>query len=61
MGLLCFQLGATKPEQIKENVGALKVYPKLTPDVMEKIEKILDNKPGLPPSYMRLSATGELV
>ncbi len=42
-----FQLGATKPEQIKENVKAIDVLPKLTHEVMEKIEGILDNKPTI--------------
>nr|ODN99943.1 voltage-gated potassium channel beta-2 subunit [Cryptococcus depauperatus CBS 7855] len=43
-------LGATKPEQIKENVKALDIYPKLTSEVMEEIEEILDNKPAPPVS-----------
>jgi voltage-dependent potassium channel beta subunit len=38
-------LGATKPEQIEDNCGALKLLPKLTPEIMEEIEKILGNKP----------------
>jgi len=38
-------LGATKPEQIVDNCGAMKLLPKLTEDVMAKIEKILGNKP----------------
>lgn len=38
-------LGATKPEQLIENLGAIDVLPKLTVEVMEKIEKVLDNKP----------------
>ncbi|KNG51210.1 voltage-gated potassium channel subunit beta-1 channel subunit beta-1 [Stemphylium lycopersici] len=38
-------LGATKPEQVRDNCGALKLLEKLTPEVMEEIEKILDNKP----------------
>lgn len=40
-------LGATKKEQLHENLKALEVANKLTPDVMEKIEKILQNKPTL--------------
>lgn len=47
-------LGATKKEQVQENVKALDVMDKLTPEVMDKIEKILDNKPQPPPSYGRL-------
>ena len=38
-------LGATKPEQLIENLGAINVLPKLTPEIMEKIEEVLDNKP----------------
>ena len=40
-------LGATKKEQLTENLKALEVASLLTPDVMEKIEKILGNKPYL--------------
>jgi aryl-alcohol dehydrogenase-like predicted oxidoreductase len=38
-------LGASKPEQIIENLKAIEVIPKLTSEVMQKIEKILGNKP----------------
>ena len=38
-------LGASKPEQITENLKAIEVIPKLTPEVLHKIEKILDNEP----------------
>ena len=41
-------LGATKKEQLLENFKALEVYPKLTPEVMQRIEKILETKPVLP-------------
>jgi voltage-dependent potassium channel beta subunit len=37
--------GASRPEQVRENFKALEVIPKLTPEVMEEIEKILQNKP----------------
>lgn len=40
-------LGATKKEQLYDNLKALEVMNKLTPEVMEKIEKILQNKPQL--------------
>ncbi|MDB6092939.1 MAG: aldo/keto reductase [Verrucomicrobia bacterium] len=33
-------LGASKPEQLKENFGALEVVDQLTPDVMKRIEAI---------------------
>ena len=39
-------LGASKPEQVIENLGAIDVLPKLTPEILEKIEKVLDNKPS---------------
>jgi voltage-dependent potassium channel beta subunit len=40
-------LGATKKEQLEDNLTALEVVTKLTPDVMEKIDKILQNKPTM--------------
>lgn len=46
-------LGATKVEQIEDNLGALKLIEKLTPDVMEEIEGILDNKPKKPADFGR--------
>ncbi|KAI0783146.1 voltage-gated potassium channel beta-2 subunit [Abortiporus biennis] len=46
-------LGASKPEQVVENLKALDVIPKLTPEVLEKIEKILDNKPAPANSFGR--------
>lgn len=46
-------LGATKVEQIHDNCKALKLLPKLTPEVMEEIEGILDNKPKETPNYGR--------
>ncbi|KII93088.1 hypothetical protein PLICRDRAFT_49165 [Plicaturopsis crispa FD-325 SS-3] len=46
-------LGATKPEQVLENLKALEVLPKLTPEVLEKIEDILKNKPAPPVNYGR--------
>ena len=38
--------GATKLRQLQDNLHALDVLPKLTPDVMDRIEKILANKPA---------------
>ena len=46
-------LGATKTSQIDDNVKALQLLPKMTDDVMEDIEKILDNKPAEVASYGR--------
>jgi voltage-dependent potassium channel beta subunit len=44
--------GASKPSQVEENMQAIEVVDKLTPDVLERIEEILDNKPA-PPSDFR--------
>jgi aryl-alcohol dehydrogenase-like predicted oxidoreductase len=38
-------LGASRPQQILDNLEAIKVLPKLTPEVMDKIEHILQNAP----------------
>ncbi|KAG6864251.1 hypothetical protein C0991_011071 [Blastosporella zonata] len=46
-------LGATSPEQLKENLKAVEVLPRLTPEIMEKIEAILNNKPSPPVNYGR--------
>ncbi|UCD43187.1 MAG: aldo/keto reductase [Chloroflexota bacterium] len=37
--------GASKPEQVEENMASLEIVPKLTAEIMERIEEILDNKP----------------
>ncbi|KAL2373242.1 hypothetical protein RJ035_006012 [Blastomyces gilchristii] len=39
--------GASRPEQVVENVGSLKVLPKLTPEIMAEIDDLLGNKPQL--------------
>ena len=41
--------GASKPDQVRENMKAIEVVDKLIPDVVETIEEILDNKPEMPP------------
>jgi voltage-dependent potassium channel beta subunit len=38
--------GASRPAQVVENMKALDVAPNLTPEVMERIEGILGNKPA---------------
>lgn len=48
-------LGATKPEQVIQNLGAIDVLSKLTPEIMEKIEKVLGNKPAPIVSYYPLA------
>jgi aryl-alcohol dehydrogenase-like predicted oxidoreductase len=46
-------LGATKPEQLLENLKAIEIIPKLTPEILEKIEVILANKPEAVSQYGR--------
>jgi voltage-dependent potassium channel beta subunit len=41
-------LGASKTEQLQENLTALEVVPLLTPEVLTKIEDIMQTKPALP-------------
>ncbi|KAI0323022.1 NADP-dependent oxidoreductase domain-containing protein [Amylostereum chailletii] len=55
-------LGATKPEQVIDNLKAIDVVPKLTPEILAKIESIVGNKPEEPTSYGRpsLDPTGRL-
>ncbi len=38
-------LGATKVEQVVDNLKALEVIDKMTPEILEEIEGVLDNKP----------------
>jgi len=38
-------LGASKPEQIDENVKSLEILAKLTPEIKKEIDDILDNAP----------------
>jgi len=44
-------LGASKVEQVRENLGALAVLERLDDAVMERIEGILQNKPELPKQF----------
>ena len=41
-------IGATKVEQLQQNLQALDLLPKITNEVMERIDVIMDNKPVLP-------------
>ncbi len=43
--------GASRPEQVEENMKALDVVDKITPEVMERIEAVLDNKPTPPHDF----------
>jgi aryl-alcohol dehydrogenase-like predicted oxidoreductase len=55
------QLGATKPEQIHENVKALEILPKFDAQLHERVEKILGNKPTPPAAYGRRDEQGNLI
>ena len=46
-------LGATKVAQIEDNCKAMKLLPKITPEIMQKIEDVLANKPTPPATYGR--------
>lgn len=46
-------LGATKVSQIEDNCKAMKLLPKLTPEIMSKIEDVLQNKPEGPGTFGR--------
>lgn len=46
-------LGASGVDQLKENLKCLEVVPKLTPEVLQKIEEILGNKPKQDPLFNR--------
>jgi aryl-alcohol dehydrogenase-like predicted oxidoreductase len=46
-------LGATKVSQIEDNCKAIQLVSKLTDEVMEEIEAVLDNKPAEVPAYGR--------
>ncbi|TQB76993.1 hypothetical protein MPDQ_006174, partial [Monascus purpureus] len=41
--------GASRPEQIYENVKAVAVVPKLTPEILERIEQATQNAPATLP------------
>ena len=47
-------LGASTREQLIENLKAIEVLPKLTPEILEKIEDILGNKPRDPVSFLNI-------
>jgi len=43
--------GASRRAQVMENMKAIDVVPKMTPEVMERIEGVLQNKPEGEPDY----------
>ena len=45
--------GASKPEQVRQNMKALDVAESLTPEHLKRIESILDNKPEPPRNWRR--------
>ena len=45
--------GASKPEQVRQNMKAIDKLEKLTKNVMQKIEEILDNNPKEEPDFRR--------
>ncbi|MGZ3698441.1 MAG: potassium channel beta subunit family protein [Bdellovibrionota bacterium] len=44
-------LGASKSSQLQDNLKGLDALPKLTPEVMKKIEKIVQTKPAEPEDF----------
>ncbi|VDC05771.1 unnamed protein product [Peniophora sp. CBMAI 1063] len=46
-------LGCTSKSQLLENLKALDIYPKLTQEILGKIEAIVNNKPADLPTYGR--------
>jgi aryl-alcohol dehydrogenase-like predicted oxidoreductase len=43
--------GASRPAQVVENMKALEAVGRLSPEIMERIETILDNKPSPEPDF----------
>jgi voltage-dependent potassium channel beta subunit len=46
--------GASNAAQVGENMSALDILPKLTDEVMQRIEDVLNNKPSTPLDWRRL-------
>ena len=44
-------IGVKRPEHILDNIQALSVLKKLTPEILEKLEEILDNRPTPPMNF----------
>jgi voltage-dependent potassium channel beta subunit len=44
-------MGASRVEQVRDNLQALELVPQLTDDVMAAIEGVLGNKPAMPEEY----------
>ena len=50
-------LGASKPEQVVDNLKALEIIPKITPEVEAEIEAILENAPEPEVLFLRLQSS----
>ncbi|KAK3382194.1 NADP-dependent oxidoreductase domain-containing protein [Lasiosphaeria ovina] len=50
-------LGATKVDQVLDNLKALPLIDKLTPEILAEIEAVLDNKPKGPNAWGRVRST----
>ena len=44
-------LGASRLSQLEDNLKSLEVIERLTPEVMDKIEAIVDNRPAAPQRF----------
>ncbi|XP_076269202.1 potassium voltage-gated channel subfamily A regulatory beta subunit hyperkinetic isoform X2 [Rhynchophorus ferrugineus] len=51
----CLLLGASNVEQLYENIQALQLIPKLNTNMVQDIERILENKPTRPPMVSTLA------
>ena len=47
-------MGASRPEQLKENFKALEIADKIDNDIMQQIEDIFKNQPKLPYDWLTL-------
>jgi len=47
--------GASRSSQVAENFKTLQILPKLTSDVMEEIEQVLQNKPKQPYDWRKMN------
>lgn len=43
--------GASRPEQVEENMKSLDILPKLTPEVMEQIDEVFGTRPEAPRNW----------
>lgn len=51
----CLLLGASNIDQLYESLQSLQLIPKLNANIMNEIERILDNKPSRPPMISTLA------